>query len=118
VELGKAGRNTISLETPVGDDGGASVADLIEDTDAVRAQDAVEQQGVAEELRALVDTLPARQARIMTQRYGLVDGRARTLQEVAAELGLTKERIRQLEKESLRLLRDPQRNQALLAWTG
>jgi RNA polymerase primary sigma factor/RNA polymerase nonessential primary-like sigma factor len=118
VELRKAGRNTISLETPVGDDGGASVADLIEDTDAVRAQDAVEQEGMAEELRALVGTLPARQARIMTQRYGLVDGRARTLQEVAAELGLTKERIRQLEKESLRLLRDPQRNQALLAWTG
>ncbi|WNV87431.1 sigma-70 family RNA polymerase sigma factor [Umezawaea sp. Da 62-37] len=118
VELGKTGRNTISLETPVGDDGGTSVADLIEDTDAVQAHDAVEQEGIAGELRALVDTLPARQARIMTQRYGLLDGRARTLQEVASELGLTKERIRQLEKESLRLLRDPERNGALLAWTG
>ncbi|MFD9734888.1 RNA polymerase sigma factor RpoD/SigA [Umezawaea sp. NPDC059074] len=118
VELRKAGRNTISLETPVGDDGGTSMADLIEDTDAVQAHEAVEREGFAGELRALVDTLPARQARIMTQRYGLVDGRARTLKEVADELGLTKERIRQLEKESLRLLRDPERNRALLAWTG
>ena len=72
----------------------------------------------AEELRALVGTLPARQARIMTQRYGLTDGRPRTLQEVAEELGLTGERIRQLEKESLKLLRDPARNRTLHALTA
>jgi RNA polymerase primary sigma factor len=118
VELLAASRTALSLETPIGDDGGASVADLIEDAEAVDAQEAVEQRELAEQLRALVGTLPERQARIVTQRYGLVDGRARSLQELAEELGLTRERIRQLEKESLRMLRDPERNQAVLALAG
>jgi RNA polymerase primary sigma factor/RNA polymerase nonessential primary-like sigma factor len=118
VDLLAASRAALSLETPIGDDGGASVADLIEDTEAVDAQEAVEQREVAEQLRALVGTLPERQARIVTQRYGLSDGRARSLQELSEELGLTRERVRQLEKESLRLLRDPERNRALLALAG
>ncbi|MEU4746061.1 sigma-70 family RNA polymerase sigma factor [Actinosynnema sp. NPDC023658] len=118
VELHAASRATISLEAPVGDDGGASVADLIEDAEAVHAHEVVEQREVAEELRALVGTLPERQARILTQRYGLSDGRARSLQELADEFGLTRERIRQLEKESLKTLRDPERNQALFDRAG
>ena len=118
VELLAASRAALSLETPIGDDGGSSVADLIEDVEAVDAHEVVEQREVAERLRALVGTLPARQARIVTQRYGLSDGRARSLQEVSEELGLTRERIRQLEKESLRLLRDPERNRELLALAG
>ncbi|WP_367128504.1 RNA polymerase sigma factor RpoD/SigA [Saccharothrix sp. HUAS TT1] len=118
VDLRTAERATISLETPVGDDGGGSVADLIEDADTVHAHEAVEHQEVAQELRALVGTLPERQARIVTQRYGLSDGRARSLQELADELGLTRERVRQLEKESIRVLRDPERNRALLDWAG
>ncbi|MCE6997156.1 sigma-70 family RNA polymerase sigma factor [Saccharothrix sp. S26] len=118
VGLLAASRTALSLEAPVGDDGGASVADLIEDAEAVDAQEAVEQQELAEELRALVGTLPERQARIVTQRYGLSDGRARSLQELSEELGLTRERVRQLEKDSLRLLRDPERNRALLALAG
>ncbi|WP_306746340.1 sigma factor-like helix-turn-helix DNA-binding protein [Saccharothrix yanglingensis] len=116
-ELLGAARATISLESPVGDDGGASVADLIEDTGAVQAHEVVERQGLVAELRALVGTLPERQARIVTRRYGPAAGRPCTLQEVAGELGLTKERIRQLEKESLKLLRDPERNRSLHAWT-
>jgi len=118
VELMTASRTALSLETPIGDDGGASVADLIEDVEAVDAQEAVEQQELSEELRALVGTLPERQARILTQRYGLSDGRARSLQELAEELGLTRERVRQLEKESIRMLRDPERNRTLLALAG
>ncbi|MFJ6673901.1 RNA polymerase sigma factor RpoD/SigA [Actinosynnema sp. NPDC091369] len=118
VDLLAASRAALSLETPIGDDGGASVADLIEDTEAVDAQEVVEQREVAEQLRALVGTLPERQARIVTQRYGLSDGRARSLQELSEELGLTRERVRQLEKESLRLLRDPERNRVLLALAG
>ncbi len=118
VELLAASRTALSLETPIGDDGSASVADLIEDGEAVDAHEAVEQQEVAEQLRVLVGTLPERQARILTQRYGLSDGRARSLQELSEELGLTRERIRQLEKESIRLLRDPERNRALLALAG
>ncbi|MFD7658474.1 RNA polymerase sigma factor RpoD/SigA [Actinosynnema sp. NPDC059797] len=118
VDLLAAGRTAISLETPVGDDGGTSVADLIEDAEAVQAHEVVEHNGMVTELLNVVDTLPPRQALILTLRYGLNDGRPRTLQEVAAEVGLTRERIRQLEKESLRLLRSPERSQALLAWTG
>ena len=118
VDLLAAGRSAISLETPVGDDGGTSVADLIEDAEAVQAYEVVEHNGMVSALLNLVDTLPPRQALILTLRYGLNDGRPRTLQEVAAEVGLTRERIRQLEKESLRLLRSPERSQALLAWTG
>ena len=118
VDLLAASRTALSLETPIGEDGGSSVADLIEDAEAVDAQEAVEQQELAEQLRALVGTLPERQAHIVTQRYGLSDGRTRSLQEVAEELGLTRERIRQLEKESLRLLRDPERNRTLLALAG
>ncbi|GAA3463032.1 RNA polymerase sigma factor RpoD/SigA [Saccharothrix longispora] len=118
VELRRASRDAISLETPVGEDGTTSVADLIEDADGVQAHDIVEQAELTAELRTLVDTLPERQARIISRRYGLHDGRPCTLQEVARELGLTKERIRQLEKESLRLLRDPQRSGAVLALAG
>ncbi|MDQ2585105.1 sigma-70 family RNA polymerase sigma factor [Saccharothrix yanglingensis] len=118
LELRAAARAAISLEAPIGDDGGGSVADLIEDTAAVRAQDVLEQQGVVAELGALVRTLPARQALIISLRYGLVDGRARTLREVADRIGLTRERIRQLEKQSLALLRSPERSGALLAWTA
>ncbi|SDM34874.1 sigma-70 family RNA polymerase sigma factor [Allokutzneria albata] len=115
VELRSADRSVISLHAPVGDGGGGCVGDLIEDTDGVQAHEVVEHREVAEQLRALVDTLPEREARIVSRRYGLFDGRAHTLQEVADELGLTRERIRQLEKQSLRLLRDPERNKALLA---
>ncbi|MGM1065291.1 sigma-70 family RNA polymerase sigma factor [Saccharothrix sp. Mg75] len=118
VDLRRASRDAISLETPVGQDGTTSVADLIEDTDGVQAHDVVEQAELTAELRTLVNTLPERQARIISRRYGLNDGRPCTLQEVARELGLTKERIRQLEKESLRLLRDPERSNAVLALAG
>jgi RNA polymerase sigma factor (sigma-70 family) len=105
-ELRRLDRSTISLETPVGDDGRASVGDLIEDPDAATAYEVVEHDETVAELRALVGTLPARQAFVLTRRYGLADGRPRSLREVAGELGLTKERIRQLEKQSLRQLRD------------
>ncbi|PSL51704.1 RNA polymerase primary sigma factor/RNA polymerase nonessential primary-like sigma factor [Saccharothrix carnea] len=118
VQLLAASRTALSLETPIGDDGGASVADLIEDAEAVDAHEVVEQQELAAQLRALVGTLPERQARILTERYGLSDGRARSLQELSEELGLTRERIRQLEKESIRMLRDPERNRAVLALAG
>ncbi|RKT55478.1 sigma-70 family RNA polymerase sigma factor [Saccharothrix australiensis] len=118
LELRQAGRTVISLETPVGDDGNSSVADLIEDVDAVRAHEVVEQAELTAELNTLVKTLPERQARIMRRRYGLDDGRPCSLQEIARELGLTRERIRQLEKESLRLLRDTERNRAVLELAG
>jgi RNA polymerase primary sigma factor len=118
VELLKVARQPVSLDTPVGDDGDTRVGDLIEDADALVASDLVEFRGLADELRALVDTLAPREALIVAMRFGLYDGHPRTLQEIANHLGLTRERVRQLEKESLAALRDPDRHQALLAWAG
>ncbi|MBW4718144.1 sigma-70 family RNA polymerase sigma factor [Saccharothrix obliqua] len=118
VELRAADRAAISLDAPVREDTDTVVGELIEDGDGVQAHEIVEQAQLAEELRALVASLPERQAHIIALRYGLRDGRQRTLQEVAAEIGLTRERIRQLEKESLRLLRDPDRSGAVLAMAG
>ncbi|OLF15174.1 sigma-70 family RNA polymerase sigma factor [Actinophytocola xanthii] len=117
-ELRQVSRAALSLETPLGDDGRACVGDLIEDGDAEAAYEALEYRETIAELRALVGTLPARQTLILTRRYGLDGERPRTLQEVADEVGVTKERIRQLEKQSLCQLRDPERSRALVGRTA
>jgi RNA polymerase primary sigma factor len=118
VELRRLARHPISLDTPVGDDGDTRIGDLIEDDDAVQASDAAEFAALTKQLHALVESLPPRQATIVAMRYGLYDGRPRTLQEIAAHLGLTRERVRQLEKEALAELRHPDRSAPLLAWAG
>ncbi|HEV2778854.1 MAG TPA: sigma-70 family RNA polymerase sigma factor [Actinophytocola sp.] len=117
-ELRRLSRETISLDTPIGDDGDRNVGDLIEDTEVLQGSDVVEYQAFARELRALVDTLPPREAMIITLRYGLHDGRQHTLAEIAERLGYTRERIRQLEKQALAALRDPERHQPLLSWAS
>ncbi len=111
-------RDAVSLDTPIGDSGDTSIGDLIEDTTAVQATDVVEFQALGAELRSLVETLPPREAMIIALRYGLHDGRDHTLQEVAERVGLTKERVRQLEKQSLQQLRQPDRHEPLLAWAS
>ncbi|MCR3749153.1 sigma-70 family RNA polymerase sigma factor [Lentzea californiensis] len=117
-DLRDAARTCVSLETPVGDEGDSVLGDLIQDTDGVSAPDLLEQQEFTEGVRSLLDVLPARQGRIMRLRYGLEDGRARTLQEVAEELGLTRERIRQLEKQSLAQLKQSGDRDDLFALAG
>ncbi|MGI5500536.1 sigma-70 family RNA polymerase sigma factor [Lentzea sp. CA-135723] len=117
-DLRDAARTCVSLETPVGDEGDSVLGDLIQDTDGMSAPDLVEQQEFTEGVRSLLDVLPERQGRIMRLRYGLEDGRARTLQEVAEELGLTRERIRQLEKQSLAQLKQSGDRDDLFALAG
>ncbi|TDE01501.1 sigma-70 family RNA polymerase sigma factor [Jiangella asiatica] len=117
-ELRRVSRDVVSLDTPIGDDGSTSIGDLIEDTHVLQAPDVAEFKALGEEVRALVDTLPPREALIVTLRFGLHDGRERTLQEVAERVGLTKERVRQLEKQSIAELRDPERRQPLLEWAS
>jgi RNA polymerase sigma factor (sigma-70 family) len=117
-ELRKVSKESLSLDTPIGDDGDTRVADLIEDTDLLAAQDIVEFSALAEQLRAVVDTLPPREALIISLRFGLHNGKPYTLQEIATRLGLTRERIRQLEKEALAQLRNPERHNPLLSWAG
>jgi RNA polymerase sigma factor (sigma-70 family) len=111
-------RDVVSLDIPIGEDGETRIGDLIEDTTVPSAPDVVEFQALGAELHSLIDTLPPREALIISMRYGLTDGRQHSLQEVADRVGLTKERVRQLEKESLQKLRDPHRSEPLLAWAS
>jgi RNA polymerase primary sigma factor len=117
-DMRDAARTCVSLETPVGGEGDSVLGDLIQDTDGVSAPDLVEQQEFTDGVRSLLDVLPERQGRIMRLRYGLEDGRSRTLQEVAEELGLTRERIRQLEKQSLAQLKQSGDRDELFALAG
>jgi RNA polymerase sigma factor (sigma-70 family) len=117
-ELRRHARATVSLDAPVGEDDKTTVSDLIQDTDVLQASEVVEYQALAAQLRALIDTLPPRLALIITLRYGLHGGQPCTLNEVAERIGLTRERVRQLEKEALAELRNPEHRAPLLAWTG
>jgi RNA polymerase primary sigma factor len=110
------GRETLSLETPVGDDGTATFGEFIEDADAPVASDVVDFGLLQDRLRAVLGTLPDRSAAVMRMRFGLEDGRARTLDEVGRELGLTRERIRQIERDTLRELRRSDAAATLKAW--
>jgi RNA polymerase primary sigma factor/RNA polymerase nonessential primary-like sigma factor len=117
-ELREISRSIVSLDAPVGDEGEASYGDLIEDTEVLQPSDVVEFHAMADELREIVATLPPREALVITLRYGLHDGRQHTLAEIGEQLGLTKERIRQIEKEAVQHLRDPARRRPLLEWAG
>ncbi|GLZ31671.1 RNA polymerase principal sigma factor HrdC [Lentzea sp. NBRC 105346] len=118
MELRHITRDAVSLDTPVGSEEDTRLGDLVGDPGAPAASDLVEDQQFKAELRALVDTLPPREAMIVTMRYGLSDGREHTLQEIADHLGLTRERIRQLERRAMDDLRNPVRHGSLLAWAG
>ncbi|EFE65388.1 RNA polymerase principal sigma factor HrdC [Streptomyces viridosporus ATCC 14672] len=118
VWLRRVGRQVVSLDTPVDDTGDTVVGDLIPDTEVLQAPEVAEFQALAEELRGAVDTLAPREALILSLRYGLHDGQTRTLQEVADHVGLTRERVRQLEKQSLAQLREREQGERLLAWAG
>jgi RNA polymerase primary sigma factor len=110
------GRETLSLETPVGDDGTATFGEFIEDADAPIAADVVDFGLLQDRLRVVLGMLPDRSAAVMRMRFGLDDGRPRTLDEVGKELGLTRERIRQIERDTLRELRRSDTAATLKAW--
>jgi len=110
------GRETLSLETPVGDDGTATFGEFIEDMDAPIAADVVDFGLLQDRLRSVLGTLPDRSAIVMRMRFGLDDGRSRTLDEVGKALGLTRERIRQIERDTLRELRRSDTAATLKAW--
>jgi RNA polymerase primary sigma factor len=110
------GRETLSLETPVGDDGTATFGEFIEDADAPVAADVVDFGLLQDRLRSVLGTLPERSTVVMRMRFGLDDGRPRTLDEVGKALGLTRERIRQIERDTLRELRRSEVASSLKAW--
>jgi RNA polymerase primary sigma factor/RNA polymerase nonessential primary-like sigma factor len=118
-ELKQYARATLSLEATVGADTDTQIGDLIVDPRSdEEAAELLESQALRHELRGLLDTLPPQQALIMALRYGLNDGRQHTLGEVADRLRLTNDRVRQLEKQALADLRDPERRRRLLGWAS
>nr|BFE78981.1 hypothetical protein GCM10020093_015820 [Planobispora longispora] len=117
-ELLRTSRQPISLNATIGEDGETTIGDLIEDVDSLEASEVVDRQLLGEQLRGVLGNLSPREARIMALRFGLVDGKPHTLDEIGKHLGLTRERIRQLEKESLSKLRHPSNTRPLLDWAS
>ncbi|MEU4410371.1 RNA polymerase sigma factor [Streptosporangium sp. NPDC023963] len=117
-ELLRTSRQPISLNATIGEDGETTIGDLIEDVDSPEASEVVDRQLLGEQLRGVLGNLSPREAKIMALRFGLVDGKPHTLDEIGKCLGLTRERIRQLEKESLSKLRHPSNTRPLLDWAS
>jgi RNA polymerase primary sigma factor len=111
-----AARLPMSLDQPMGEDGDAVVGDFIEDDCAAHSVDTAEQQILREQIEGVLARLPERERRIIQLRYGLQDGRYRTLEEVGKEFGITRERIRQIESKVLRKLRHPDYGRSLRAY--
>ena len=112
-EVRRYGRSPISLETPIGEEGDTELGQLIEDVNAVSPDEAVADQMLKEQVEKVLDSLEGREERVLRLRFGLDDGRPRTLEEVGSEFGLTRERIRQIEAHALRKLRHPSRSRKL-----
>jgi len=103
----RTSRQPVHLERPVGDESDAELGDFIEDIELPQPAETVANNMLTEEIGEILDQLTPREARILRLRYGLQDGESRTLKEVGEMFGLSRERIRQLEKEALRKLRHP-----------
>jgi RNA polymerase primary sigma factor len=108
-----ASRQTVSLETPVGAESEAVLGDFIQDERSASPAESAMQRMLREQLELALSKLPERERKIIQLRYGLYDGRYRTLEEVGREFGITRERIRQIEARALRKLRHPHYGKAL-----
>ena len=104
-KLWRQSQPTISLESPLDAEGDITLGSLIEDKDSMSPDDAAAQRILRETLEKTLDSLPPREARILRMRYGFEDGESYTLSEIAERFGLSRERIRQLESEALRRIR-------------
>jgi RNA polymerase primary sigma factor len=113
VEVKQYGREPISLHTPLGEDGGNEFGDLIEDAEAVAPAEAVSFTLLQEHLQSVLGTLTEREAGVISMRFGLADGQPKTLSEIGAVYGVTRERIRQIESKTMSKLRHPSRSRVL-----
>ena len=112
-EILKISQEPVSLETPIGEEEDSHLGDFIEDRNAPAPADAASFQLLKEQVGEVLRTLTDREARVLQLRFGLQDGRSRTLEEVGREFGVTRERIRQIEAKALRKLRHPTRSRKL-----
>jgi len=112
-EITKLSQLPLSLESPIGEDGESFLGDFIDDKNAVAPPDAASRQILKEQIEEVLGTITPRERRVIQLRFGLEDGRARTLEEVGKEFNVTRERIRQIEAKALRKLRHPSRSRKL-----
>ncbi len=112
-EIMKISQEPVSLEMPIGEEEDSNLGDFIEDHKVLAPADAASRQMLKEQMEDVLGTLSERERRVLEMRFGLDDGRARTLEEVGREFGVTRERIRQIEAKALRKLRHPSRAKKL-----
>ena len=112
-EIIKVSQEPVSLETPIGEEEDSHLGDFIEDHTALAPADAASHQLLKEQVEDVLDSLTERERKVLQLRFGLDDGRARTLEEVGKEFHVTRERIRQIEAKALRKLRHPSRSRKL-----
>ena len=112
-EVLKIAQEPVSLETPIGEEEDSHLGDFIPDNDAPAPADAASHTMLREQLSDVLSTLTPREEKVLRLRFGLEDGRSRTLEEVGKEFNVTRERIRQIEAKALRKLRHPSRSRKL-----
>ena len=112
-EIQKIAQDPVSLETPIGEEDDSHLGDFIQDDDSPAPQDSAAYTLLKEQLEEVMNTLTPREAKVLKLRFGLEDGKARTLEEVGREFQVTRERIRQIEAKALRKLRHPSRSKKL-----
>ncbi|MCB0076886.1 MAG: sigma-70 family RNA polymerase sigma factor [Anaerolineales bacterium] len=118
-EILQLSRRPLSFDNPVSqEDDSATLGDFLADEESITPYEAALDSGLSDELTSALSTLSPREARILGLRYGLRDGREHTLKEIGEKYGLTRERIRQIEKEALRKLRHPSRSRKLRSFVG
>ena len=113
IEIQKIAQDPVSLETPIGEEDDSHLGDFIEDTSATAPIDAAEANMLKEQVNEILGTLAPREAMVLILRYGLRDGRPRTLEEVGKVFNVTRERIRQIEAKALRRLKHPNKTKKL-----
>ncbi len=112
-EILQADKETLSLESPVGGDEDSSVGDFVADVENINPEDSAMLMLLRDEINEVLNTLGPREATVLKMRYGLIDGRQKTLEEVGKYLNVTRERVRQIEVKALRKLRHPTRSKHL-----
>ena len=117
-EIQKISLEPVSLETPIGEEDDSHLGDFIQDEDSPEPHDSAAYTLLKEQLEEVMNTLTPREAKVLKLRFGLEDGKARTLEEVGKEFDVTRERIRQIEAKALRKLRHPSRSKKLRDYMG
>ena len=118
IEIQKIAQDPVSLETPIGEEDDSHLGDFIQDDDSPAPHDSAAYTLLKEQLEEVMNTLTPREAKVLKLRFGLEDGKARTLEEVGKEFAVTRERIRQIEAKALRKLRHPSRSKKLRDYMG